>query len=168
MVDASYLPITLPLAQAGLQSTASFKTVIDNVIANKNMAPYYLNGTAAVRTDVAAQIASYSTTTSDHYPVFSRYTFTGNALATQAARAVSLGLYPNPVTNAVRLEIPETGTSLSLSVYTTTGSLVLKGTGSVEQLSQQLSQRVGSLAAGLYVVRVIGTQQTYTSRFQKQ
>ena len=166
--DANYVPLTLPLAQAGLQSTASFKTVIDHVIANKNMAQYYLNGTAAIRTDAAAQVANYSSTTSDHYPIFTRYSFTGVALATKAARPASLGLYPNPVANRVQFEVPETGNNLSLSVYTTTGRLVLQGTGSVAQLNQQLSQRVSGLAAGLYVVRVIGAQQTYTDRFVKQ
>ena len=166
--DPNYTPITLPLALAGAQSTVSFKTVIDQVIANKGMAQYYINGTVAVRTDVAAAITNYGTTTSDHYPIFSRYTFTGNALATKTSSNTKLGLYPNPVTNTVRFDVPETGSNLSLQVYTTTGSLVLKGTGSVEQLNQLLAQRVGSLAAGLYVVRVIGAQQTYTDRFQKQ
>jgi hypothetical protein len=165
--DANYVSITLPLAQAGLRSTASYPTVIDNVIANKGMAQYYINGTAAIRTDVTASIANYANTTSDHYPVFSRYSFTGTPLATKASRTAALGLYPNPVSNSVRFDVPETGKDLSLQVFTTTGSLVLQGKGSVEQLNQQLNQRVGGLAAGLYVVRVIGAQQTYTDRFEK-
>ncbi|GAA4503714.1 hypothetical protein GCM10023172_29040 [Hymenobacter ginsengisoli] len=166
--DANYLSITLPLAQAGLRSTASYPTVIDNVIANKGMAPYYIAGTAAIRTDVTAAITNYANTTSDHYPVFSRYSFTNTTLATKASRTASLGLYPNPVANSVRFDVPETGKDLSLQVFTTTGRLVLQGKGSVEQLNQQLSQRVGGLGAGLYVVRVIGAQQTYTDRFEKQ
>jgi hypothetical protein len=166
--DANYLQITLPLAQAGARSTAGFPTVIDNVIANKNMAQYYITGTAAIRTDVAAAITNYASTTSDHYPVFSRYSFTNAVLATKASRTAALGLYPNPVANSVRFDVAETGKDLTLSVYTTAGRLVLRAAGSVAQLNQQLSQRVAGLAPGLYVVRLVGAQQTYTDRFEKQ
>jgi hypothetical protein len=166
--DANYLQVTLPLAQAGGRSTAGFPTVIDNVIANKNMAPYYIAGTAAIRTDVTTGIANYANTTSDHYPIFSRYSFTSTPLATKGSRTATLGLYPNPVANTVRFDVPENGKDLSLAVYTTTGRLVLRGTGTVAQLNQQLSQRVSGLAPGLYVVRLVGAQQTYTDRFEKQ
>ncbi|AMR27641.1 hypothetical protein A0257_11405 [Hymenobacter psoromatis] len=165
--SANYVALTLPLAKSGAQSTVSFNTVIDNVIASKPMAAYYISGSAAVRTDLAAGIANYGTTTSDHYPVYTRYSLSATPLAARRAATAALGLYPNPVTNTVRFDIPETGNGLSLSVYTTTGQVVLSGTGSAAQLNQQLAQRVGGLSAGLYVVRVVGQQQTYVSRFQK-
>ena len=163
----NYTPLTLDLANAGAQSTVSYSTVIDNVIASKPMASYYISGTAAIRSDLAAPIANYGTTTSDHYPVYTRYLFT-SALATTASRTAALGLYPNPVTNTVRLDVPETGNSLHLQVFTVEGRLVLNGAGSVEQLNQLLGQRVASLSNGLYLVRVVGSQQTYVNRFQKQ
>ena len=165
--SADYVALTLPLAKSGAQSTVSFNTVIDNVIATKPMAAYYISGSAAVRTDLAAGIANYGTTTSDHYPVYTRYSLGAAPLAARSAATTALGLYPNPVTNTVRFDIPETGTGLIFSVYTTTGQAVFNGTGSAEQLNQQLAQRVGGLSAGLYVVRVVGAQQTYVSRFQK-
>ena len=165
--SANYVSLTLPLAKAGAQSTVSYNTVIDNVIASKAMATYYISGSAAVRTDLAAGIANYGTTTTDHYPVYTRYSLSQMVLAARSAATAALGLYPNPVTNTVRFDIPETGNALSLSVYTTTGQVVLSSTGSAAQLNQQLTQRVGGLSAGLYVVRVVGQQQTYVSRFQK-
>jgi hypothetical protein len=140
--------------------------VIDHVVTSKLFYSYYLKGTAEVETEVANTIANYGSTTSDHYPVLTRYAF-NSTLATKASRMASLGLYPNPVSNSVRFDVPETGKDLSLQVFTTTGRLVLQGKGSAEQLNQQLSQRVGGLATGLYVVRVIGAQQTYTARFEK-
>ncbi|MGI4867181.1 MAG: choice-of-anchor J domain-containing protein [Janthinobacterium lividum] len=164
---ANYVPISLPLAQAGLQSTTGYKTVIDNVIANRNMANFYINGTAAVRTDVAGAITNYANTTTDHYPIFTRYSFS-TVTATKGSNRVALGLYPNPVTNTVRFEVPETGSNLSLQVQTVDGRVVMHGTGSVEQLNQQLNQRVGNLGNGLYLIQVVGAKQTYTDRFVKQ
>ena len=165
--SADYVSLTLPLAKAGAQSTVSYNTVIDNVIASKAMAKYYISGSAAVRTDLAAGIANYGTSTTDHYPVYTRYSLSQTVLAARSAATAALGLYPNPVTNTVRFDIPETNNGLSMSVYTTTGQVVLSGTGSAAQLNQQLAQRVSGLSAGLYVVRVVGQQQTYVSRFQK-
>ena len=162
-----YVALTLPLAKAGAQSTVSYNTVIDNVIASQPLAAYYISGSAAVRTDLAAGIANYATTTTDHYPIYTRYLLSATPLAARSAATAALGLYPNPVTSTVRFDIPETGTGLRLSVYTTTGQVVLSGTGSAAQLNQQLAQRVGGLSSGLYVVRVVGQQQTYVSRFQK-
>ena len=162
----NYSAITLPLANSGAQSTVSYKTVIDNVIASKAMATLYLPASVAVRTDITSTIANYGNTTSDHYPIFSRYTYS-NALAAKAASRAQLALYPNPVTNTMRIELPETGSNLSLQVYTTDGRLVVKGTGSVEQLNQQLGQRLNGLSSGLYLIQVVGAQNTYTNRFQK-
>jgi hypothetical protein len=73
--QANYVPITLALANSGAQSTAGFPTVIDNTITSNEMGAFYIPGSAAVRTDIASQIADYSNTTSDHYPVQTRYSF---------------------------------------------------------------------------------------------
>ena len=167
VADPNYVALTLPLARAGGQSTTGFPTVIDHAIATKQMATYYIAGSAAIRTDVTGLVTNYASTTTDHYPVFTRYSFS-QVLGSRARYSAPLGLYPNPAGNSVRLEVPETGSSLRLTVYTTDGRLVLNGTGTVAQLNQQLNQRLSGLAQGLYLLRVEGAQQTYTSRLQKQ
>jgi hypothetical protein len=68
-----YKPLTLPLSLAGQQSTASFNTVIDNVIASDEMATSYLQGSARVRREVENLVSSYSSTTTDHFPVQTSY-----------------------------------------------------------------------------------------------
>ncbi|HEY8917130.1 MAG TPA: Ig-like domain-containing protein [Chitinophaga sp.] len=70
---ADYDPLTLPLSLAGQQSTVSFPTVIDNVIASNEMGQAYLPGSAMVFTQAAQLVSSYSSTTTDHYPVITRY-----------------------------------------------------------------------------------------------
>jgi hypothetical protein len=98
--STKYVSITLPLARAGAQSTASYATLIDNVIATKMLANYYIKGTAAVRTDAAALITNYATTTSDHYPVFTRYSFASPDLVVSTANQVVAGGNYNSITIA--------------------------------------------------------------------
>jgi gliding motility-associated-like protein len=81
---ANYFPITLPLSLAGKQSTAGFNTVIDNVIINKNLNVNYISGTAEVLDVVKNLVTNYNTTTTDHYPIKTRYLF-GNGEPTLAA-----------------------------------------------------------------------------------
>jgi endonuclease/exonuclease/phosphatase family metal-dependent hydrolase len=68
-----YKPLTLPLALAGQQSTTSFNTVIDNVLASDELAISYVPGSARVRKEVEKLVSSYSSTTTDHYPVQTSY-----------------------------------------------------------------------------------------------
>jgi hypothetical protein len=164
---ADYSALTLPLSLAGRKSTVSYNDVIDHVVVSNEMNAYYINGTAEIQTGVANTIASYGTTTSDHYPVLTRYSYS-NPTATTSRRTAPLALYPNPVNRTVRFEVPERGKALQLQVHTTDGRLVLEGKGSVEQLNQQLNQQVGRLHTGMYIIRVVGEQQTYTDRFVKQ
>ncbi|WP_316795655.1 lamin tail domain-containing protein [Pedobacter agri] len=83
---ANYFPITLPLSLAGKQSTAGFNTVIDNVIITKSLNSNYIQGTAEVLDAVKNLVTNYSSTTTDHYPIKTRYLF-GNGAPTLAAVA---------------------------------------------------------------------------------
>jgi hypothetical protein len=71
--SADYKLLTLPLSLAGQRSTVSFSSVIDNVMASNEMAQAYLPGSAAIYTQAARLVNSYSSTTTDHYPVITRY-----------------------------------------------------------------------------------------------
>ena len=95
---ANYVPITLALANAGAQSTAGYPTVIDNTITSNEMGALYIPGSAAVRTDVTSQIASYATTTSDHYPVQTRYSFAAPDLVISTPNQLVLNGIYNSIT----------------------------------------------------------------------
>ncbi|WP_145855368.1 lamin tail domain-containing protein [Pedobacter suwonensis] len=86
---ANYFPVTLPLSLAGKQSTAGFNTVIDNVIISKSLNLNYIPASAEVLDGVKNLVTNYSSTTTDHYPIRTRYLFgngtpTINAVADQA------------------------------------------------------------------------------------
>jgi hypothetical protein len=78
--NAHFTSPTLPLSLAGKPSTVKYSDMIDHVYLSNEIAPYYLSNTATVLTDQAAAIPSYGTTTSDHYPVFTRYAFDASVL----------------------------------------------------------------------------------------
>lgn len=164
---ANYPAPTLALSLAGKKSTVSYNDVIDHVVNSNEMYAYYIPASAEIQSQVAGQIASYGSTTSDHYPVMTRYSFSPGT-ATAAGRLAKLGLYPNPVSKSIRVEVPEKGQNLQLEVRTADGRLAISATGSVEQLNQQLNAKVGGLHTGMYVVRIVGEQQTYVERFVKQ
>jgi len=71
---ARYTPITLALSEAGAKSTVSFNGVIDNQIISNELNDDRLPGSQQVITPFL-QIPNYGTTTSDHLPVVSRFSF---------------------------------------------------------------------------------------------
>jgi hypothetical protein len=71
----NYASLTLPLSLAGKKSTVTYNDVIDHVVVSNEMAPYYMPGTATILNDVTSLVNNYGNTTSDHYPVFTRYQF---------------------------------------------------------------------------------------------
>lgn len=71
---------TLPLSLAGKKSTVSYNDVIDHVMVSNEMKSYYMNSTANILTDVAGLVTNYGSTTTDHYPVFSRFAFSAALL----------------------------------------------------------------------------------------
>ena len=70
---ARYTYPTRALSLAGVASTVGFPDFIDHQLLTNEMAADYIGGTAeAFRADT--YVASYGTTTTDHFPVLSRFT----------------------------------------------------------------------------------------------
>lgn len=92
----SYRSLTLPLSLQGLHSTASNPDIIDHVIVNDDFFGSYISGSASLRSDVANLVTNYSTTTTDHYPVMTRYLFA--SAAPLPAKLVSFSAVKNSST----------------------------------------------------------------------
>lgn len=73
---ANYEALTLPLSLAGKKSTVSYNDIIDHVIISSELSPFYMDESASILNDVTSLVTNYGNTTSDHYPVFTRYLFT--------------------------------------------------------------------------------------------
>jgi endonuclease/exonuclease/phosphatase family metal-dependent hydrolase len=73
---ARYTFATKALTDAGVASTVSYTDMIDHQLDSNELYATYVPGSVKVYR-VDSYITSYGTTTSDHYPVISRYTFGG-------------------------------------------------------------------------------------------
>ncbi|MEO9210280.1 MAG: T9SS type A sorting domain-containing protein, partial [Ginsengibacter sp.] len=71
---------TLSLSLSKQQSTVAYKEMIDHVELSKGMKPYYLQNSASVITEVSTMVSNYGTTTSDHYPILTKYAFDAGIL----------------------------------------------------------------------------------------
>jgi len=70
---ANYTPITLQLSLTGNSSTASFPDMIDHVITSSEMNIAYVQNSAKVFRDVLTLINGFASTTSDHFPIITKY-----------------------------------------------------------------------------------------------
>jgi len=69
---AEYTFLTRPLSLQGVGSSVGFSNIIDHQLVTNELADSYVSNSTRV---VVPNIASYKTTTSDHYPVVSRFDF---------------------------------------------------------------------------------------------
>ena len=123
---SNYFPLTLPLSLSGKKSTVSYNDMIDQVIVSKTMNTFYINRTAEVLSSVAGLVANYGNTTTDHYPVLTRYAF-GNVPPTLNAIADQSVCYSNNLQSIALSGItagPESGQTTTLSVSTSNAALI--------------------------------------------
>ena len=78
--NTNFFSPTLSLSLAGKKSTVSYNDVIDHVMLSNEMQQLYLNGSATILSDVSSLVSNYGSTTTDHYPVLSRYSFAPSAI----------------------------------------------------------------------------------------
>jgi len=122
---ARYVPVTLPLSLAGKQSTAGFNTIIDNVIITKSLNLNYIPASAEVLDGVKSLVTNYSSTTTDHYPIKTRYLF-GNGvptLSTVTNQAVCYTAANQTIALSGISAGPETAQTTTLSVSSDNASL---------------------------------------------
>ncbi|MGI4749814.1 MAG: gliding motility-associated C-terminal domain-containing protein [Janthinobacterium lividum] len=177
---ANYFPLTLPLSTAGKKSTVSYSSVIDNVIVSKTMNTFYVNGTAEVLNSVAGLVSNYGNTTTDHYPVLTRYAF-GNVPPTLNAVANQTLCYSNNLQNIALSGItagPESGQTTTLSVANSNSALIdniaiTAGSNGTGTISYHISGNTSGLATITVTVKdnggtTNGGTDTFTQTFTLQ
>ena len=123
-----YKSITLPLALAGQTTMINYPNVIDNHVISNEVTPFYILNSAKIRTDVTVVVPNYVTAhnTSDHYPVFSQYSLSGNITSIPVVTPSEFGirLFPVPTSGRIFLRATKTLRNLSGRILDLTGKTV--------------------------------------------
>jgi hypothetical protein len=128
---ANFTPVTLPLSLAGKKSTVSYNDIIDHVTVSNELVADYLPASAKILTDVTSLVSNYGSTTSDHYPVFSRYRFsntTAPAVTTCTAEVKFCAATSNSYSVPAFIATDDCGDAPTYA-YTITGATERNGTG---------------------------------------
>lgn len=128
VTDPRYEIVTRSLSEMGFTSYRSV-SMIDHIMINEHLYDFHLSGSQQVEN--VSYIGSFLSTTSDHYPVWTRFQFESDPVSIDRSdndipQIVRLHQnYPNPFNPGTTLsfDLPQTDV-VSLKVYDGTGRLV--------------------------------------------
>jgi len=153
----NYKALTLEISQAGAYSFLSSGGFLDHItISNELFDDYITNSTAVY--DPRNDIASYTTTTSDHGPVIARFELKQDVLAVPdfgGKNKYVVRAYPNPATDIVNFDIPTTGRDLKIKLYDISGHVI--GNSISVKSESEISTAVlsvNNLTSGFYIYTV--------------
>ena len=155
--SANYKSITLPLSRAGLATMINYPNVIDNHIASTALYNFYIANSVHIASDVTATIPNYAgNNTSDHYPVYSIFSYTGivTAIPTVDASDFSVRIYPNPVSAIASVYFGKTQQSITIELATITGNKYWTKSFSTIYSGETIQIPMNDLPHGMYVVKI--------------
>lgn len=151
-----YKSITLPLGQAGQTSMTNYPNVVDNHVISNEVAPFYVPNSAYIRTDIAGMIPNYGITTSDHYPVYSQYNFTGvsTGIITVVPAFLELSVTPNPFAQTIYIHLRKPLKDVSFQLLDGNGRIIKAYQYKILMAGTQPGINIQGLPAGIYFLRV--------------
>jgi exonuclease III len=148
--SSRYFYPSLWLTTSNKQSTVSFPNMIDHHLISSSLKDsFYIQNSALVMTQTASQIPNFGNSTSDHYPILSKYNMkrTTKPLPTGLVEVIpnSIVVFPNPASYTVSIQSHYP--VLKLMLYSSNGQFI-----DVIYKHQQLD--VSALPNGLYTLLI--------------
>ncbi|MGB3005469.1 MAG: T9SS type A sorting domain-containing protein [Chitinophagaceae bacterium] len=153
-----YKSITLPLGASGQTSMINFPNVIDNHVISNEVEPFYIPGSAKIRTDITSVVPDYITAhnTSDHYPVFSRYSLDGVVTGITSVSANELGIQvsPNPFSQTINITATKTLNNIQFRLININGQIVSSQTLGIITAGGTVQPVFSNISSGIYFLQV--------------
>jgi endonuclease/exonuclease/phosphatase family metal-dependent hydrolase len=157
--DPDYTIVTRTLSEMGFTSYRSISN-IDHIMINSGLYSDYLYGSEQIEN--TGYIGSYLTTTSDHYPVWSRFKFVtdtsiDNPQANLPFKNALESNYPNPFNPSTTLYFTLADTDqVTLKVYDMTGRVVSVLLNNIQFTggSHQVAFNADDLSSGVYLYTI--------------
>ena len=153
-----YKSITLPLGYAGQTSMINFPNVIDNHVISNEVVPFYVLNSAQIRTDVTTIVPDYVTAhnTSDHYPVFSKYSLAGiiTGLPTVNPNEFGIHVFPNPFLQTANIKASKTLTNVQLRLVNMQGQVVTTQSYGIINSGSSVQPIFPLIPRGIYFLQV--------------
>lgn len=153
-----YKSITLPLGQAGQTSMINFPNVIDNHAISNEVTAYYVLNSAQIRTDVTTVVPDYVTAhnTSDHYPVFSKFSLAGIITGLPVLNPTEFGIKvsPNPFSQTITLTATKAVTNLQLRLINIQGQVISSQSVGMMTTGSTVQPSFPNIPRGIYFLQL--------------
>lgn len=153
-----YKSITLPLGQAGQTSMINFPNVIDNHAISNEVTAYYVLNSAQIRTDVTTIVPDYVTAhnTSDHYPVFSKFSLAGIITGLPVVNPTEFGIKvsPNPFSQNITLTATKSVTNLQLRLINIQGQVISSHSVGMMTAGSTVQPSFPTIPRGIYFLQL--------------
>jgi hypothetical protein len=152
-----YISISLPLSRANYNSVIGYADVVDHIIISNELEQRYLQGSVQILEDIINWIPQYATTTSDHYPLWCRFS---SANLQTSIRSLPSGSTPvfrilgNPASDLLHLEIIAEPNPVQIFLIGSDGKILFRRT-IPNEMKSLISEEIDlqPFPAGYYFVR---------------
>ncbi len=152
--------VTKALSDDGYRSYISQENVIDHILTSNELKINYLANSVGVGLPFTF-LKNYTSTTSDHIPVFARFQFFAPPTATESVSKWQGNIYPNPTLGEIELSIDESLSKqvLAVTLLNSQGNLIFAGSDTLETLKPLINQALSKKTAGIYLLKIVDKQQ---------